>query len=397
VGPYDPVVHPRPVTDRSDGPPVTPRPAATVVLVRAGAAGLEVLLVRRPPTMAFAPDVHVFPGGTLEAGDAGPEAAALRELAEEAGVVLAGPDRLVSLSRWVTPPGYARRFDTRFYAAELPAGTAVSTSVDEIADHRWIRPAAALAALARGELPMWPPTTTTLQQLEHVASFGEIRARLAASLDAEPERPPRAEPVAAAVVRVELAGAGGVPGQTVNAWLVGRRELVAIDPGDPSEAAVDALVAAAARAGGRIAAICLTHVDPDHAAGCEALAQRTGAPILVGPGGAAPLPNAVSELADGQRLAAGDIELVVHATPGPRLDHVALEIVGRGIVAAGDLVGGRAARAVLGPPDTLAWRASLERLVALQPAVLLPGHGPPLDGAAAVSRAEAPPTGSAGG
>jgi glyoxylase-like metal-dependent hydrolase (beta-lactamase superfamily II) len=345
--------------------------------------------------MAFAPDVHVFPGGTLESGDAGPEAAALRELAEEAGVVLTGPDRLVALSRWVTPPGYARRFDARFYAAELPAGARVTIAADEIADHRWTRPADALAALARGELPMWPPTATTLQQLEHVTSFEEIRARLAAPVDAERQPAPRVEPAADEVVRIELGSAGAVPGQTVNAWLAGRLELVAIDPGDPSEAAVDALVAAAQRAGGRIAAICLTHVDPDHAAGCEALAQRTAARILVGPGGAAPLPNAVTELADGQRVMAGDVELLVHATPGPRADHVALELVGRGIVAVGDLVGGRAARAVLGPPDPVAWRASLERIAALRPAVLLPGHGPPLDGD--VSRAGAPPTGSAGG
>jgi glyoxylase-like metal-dependent hydrolase (beta-lactamase superfamily II)/8-oxo-dGTP pyrophosphatase MutT (NUDIX family) len=394
VGPYDPVVHPRPVTDRSDGPPVTPRPAATVVLVRAGAAGLEVLLVRRPPTMAFAPDVHVFPGGTLEAGDAGPEAAALRELAEEAGVVLAGPDRLVSLSRWVTPPGYARRFDTRFYAAELPAGTAVSTSVDEIADHRWIRPAAALAALARGELPMWPPTTTTLQQLEHVASFDEIRTRLTNPAWTA-DRAPRVEPIDDDVIRVELWGAGAVSGQTVNAYLVGRRELVVVDPGDPSEAAIEALVGAAAGRGGRIRAICLTHVDPDHAAGSEALAQRTAAPVFVGPGGAGPLPNAVTELADGDRLPAGDTELRVQATPGPRPDHLALELVGCGIVVAGDLVGGRASRAVLGPPNDTAWRVSLDRLASLRPALVLPGHGPPLRDD--VSRAAGRPTGSAGG
>src|SRR5690349_23443006 len=104
-----------------------PRPAATVVLVRPGSAGLEVLLTHRPPSMAFAPDVHVFPGGAVDPGDADdrllarssvapaeaavalggdlePAAAiaawiaALREVFEEAGVLLAatpsGPDAL---------------------------------------------------------------------------------------------------------------------------------------------------------------------------------------------------------------------------------------------------------------------------------------------------------------
>ena len=49
-----------------------PRPAATVVLLRRGRAGLEVLLTRRPASMAFAPDMHVFPGGRVDAGDADP-------------------------------------------------------------------------------------------------------------------------------------------------------------------------------------------------------------------------------------------------------------------------------------------------------------------------------------
>jgi 8-oxo-dGTP pyrophosphatase MutT (NUDIX family) len=51
---------------------VDPQPAATVVLVRPGAAGLEVLLTHRPATMAFAPDMHVFPGGRVDVADADP-------------------------------------------------------------------------------------------------------------------------------------------------------------------------------------------------------------------------------------------------------------------------------------------------------------------------------------
>ena len=98
--------------------PVEARPAATVVLLRPGSAGLEVLLTQRPTTMAFASDAHVFPGGRVDPEDAAPglagrsvrsaaEAAlalggdlappvalaaflaAIRELFEEAGVLLA--------------------------------------------------------------------------------------------------------------------------------------------------------------------------------------------------------------------------------------------------------------------------------------------------------------------
>jgi len=106
------------VRDVLDGtvPPVTPRDAATVMLLRPAAAGLQVYMLRRRPSMAFAPGAYVFPGGSVDASDggeiawAGPDAgewgrlldapgplaralvcAAVRETFEESGVLLAGP------------------------------------------------------------------------------------------------------------------------------------------------------------------------------------------------------------------------------------------------------------------------------------------------------------------
>ena len=233
-------------------PPVEPRLAATVVLVRPGRGGPEVLLTRRPPSMAFAPNMHVFPGGRVDPGDAEPSllarsvllpseaaralggdlepvlalaahVAAIRELFEEAGVLLADTgagagtgagdpvptrsaalarsalvggdatfatiaaelglrlrtDLLVPLSRWVTPPLLPRRFDARFFAAELPARARVSFEGDEVAGHAWLTPAAALRAMADGELEMWLPTSATLQQLEHASSVAQMREDLA--------------------------------------------------------------------------------------------------------------------------------------------------------------------------------------------------------------------------
>ena len=60
-----------------------------------------------------------------------------------------------------------------------------------------------------------------------------------------------------------------------------------VDPGDPTGPALDRAIAIAAARGGAIAAIALTHADPDHAAGAEALAEHLGIPVLVGPGGGA--------------------------------------------------------------------------------------------------------------
>ena len=88
-------------------------------------------------------------------------------------------DLLVPLSRWVTPPVLPRRFDARFFAAELPAGARVSFEGDEVAGHAWMTPNAALASMAAGELAMWIPTSATLQQLRAVGSLDEIRDRLA--------------------------------------------------------------------------------------------------------------------------------------------------------------------------------------------------------------------------
>jgi glyoxylase-like metal-dependent hydrolase (beta-lactamase superfamily II)/8-oxo-dGTP pyrophosphatase MutT (NUDIX family) len=431
----------------------TPRPAATVVLLRGGRDGPEVLLTQRPASMAFAGDLHVFPGGRVDAGDADPRAvqrsavspaeaatalggdlepaialaayvAALRELFEEAGVLLAEPqpapgrleaarrallggevtigvvadeldlrlrtDLLAPIGHWTTPPIMPRRFDTRFFAAELPDGAEPSFEVDEVIAHRWATPRAALDAMAAGEIGMWVPTSATLQQLEFVTDLAEIRRRIVPSRVAAPrvvaERP--------GITRIVVSGAGAVPGQTVNSYLVGRRRLVLVDPGDPSDAAAAAYLAAAAETGGEIVAVALTHVDPDHAGGAEGMALRLEIPIHVGPGGGRDLPYPVRELADGQSLTDGDLELLSIATPGPRSDHLAFAVDGDLLV--GDLVGGRADQAVLRPVDEAASTASLDRLAARRPARLFPGHGEPFGPEALRVRLEAMPPGSEG-
>lgn len=396
-----------------------PRPAATVVLLRPGPDGLEVLLTHRPATMAFAGDMHVFPGGAVDAADGDPEdpaafeVAAIRELFEEAGVLLADPrgtpptphdvavarealldrahtiaevaerlnlelrtDLLVPLSRWVTPPFVERRFDVRFFAAELPAGIEPSFVGDEVIADRWLTPRAALAARAAGEIGMWVPTTVTLQQLEHVERFAQIKDRLTPG---EPGAISSAEE-APAILRVALPEAGGVQGQEVNAYLVGRRDFVVVDPGDPSDAAAEALLGAAQLRGGGVVGIVLTSSDPSHAAGAEALAGRIEVPVYAGPGAGQALAFSVEEFQHAAALPVGDVVLTVLAAPGPRPDHVALVAAEEGAVFAGDLVGPGASRSISGPPDVPAWLASLDRLANLAPRLVLPGHGEPPSG-----------------
>jgi 8-oxo-dGTP pyrophosphatase MutT (NUDIX family) len=214
---------------------VAPRPAATVALLRDGPDGLEVYLQLRPLGMGFAGGLWVFPGGRVDRADrdpavdrrwAGPApaawaerlglgvgearghvVAACRETLEEAGLLLAtpnpGPGELVQargellagsvafarlLDRlgarletgrlrywawWVTPEAEPRRYDTRFFLAELPAGAAVTAHLAEADRERWVLPA---EAAADQRLPMLPPTRYTLRDL---AGFGSVAEALA--------------------------------------------------------------------------------------------------------------------------------------------------------------------------------------------------------------------------
>jgi len=140
--------------------------------------------MRRPREADFAPGAYVFPGGVAHAEDSqwGDEiaAAAIRELFEEVGILLARDgrrfardrdserirtlvaggisfagalrsiglqpalDRLVLLTRWVTPALLSRRYDARFYLARLPAGQTVRAEPGEVTDWLWVTPERAL-------------------------------------------------------------------------------------------------------------------------------------------------------------------------------------------------------------------------------------------------------------
>ena len=85
------------------GEPTVPRQAASVIVLRGCADALEVLLVKRNPRARFMGGAWVFPGGAVDAGegegDEAHRAAGVRELAEETGIDVPGPDGLVKFSR----------------------------------------------------------------------------------------------------------------------------------------------------------------------------------------------------------------------------------------------------------------------------------------------------------
>ena len=197
----------------SDGQIVTPRPAATVLLVRDGPEGMQVFMVVRHHAIDFASGALVFPGGKVEEGDleiAGGDVekasrvAAIRETFEECGVLLAGPwvgtpvatkgafaeilasrnlapalDALTPFAHWITPPILAKRFDTRFYIVPAPADQTAAHDGGEAVDSVWIEPKRALAEGADGRRTLVLATRLNLELLARSGSAADAVAAAA--------------------------------------------------------------------------------------------------------------------------------------------------------------------------------------------------------------------------
>jgi 8-oxo-dGTP pyrophosphatase MutT (NUDIX family) len=306
---------------------IPPKAAATLVLLRPGRAGYQVLLTRRNRQLRFGGDIHVFPGGRLDPGDADHPAAAVRETREETGIEV-DPSTLVSLTRWVTPPGLPSRYDTRFFAAIVAPGTEVTATSEEVAESRWLTPAEALRAAGDGVLDMWQPTVVTLQQLVPLTTGSDLTATLdaaairAAFAPGEDRRGPILEELDIGLVRVTQPWAEGIEGRTEPGWLVGARDWVFVNPSDPTSETADLIVAAAKRAGARIAAVAVTDLEPRHHAGVEVFAAGMALPVVAGRGVATLAPYPVTELGDGEEVPYGDIALTVRSAPAGRPEAV---------------------------------------------------------------------------
>lgn len=200
---------------------VEPLPSASVIVLRDDP--LEILMLRRPENSSFVPGAWVFPGGVAEPGDAAIAAtlaagtaldtmrvAAIRETFEESGIWIGEPlddeeaargalldgtltleplaararpalDRLVWTSRWITPVGIPKRFDTYFFLVAVGRDVIASVDEREAIDSVWISPSHALERHARREMPMVFPT---LRNLEAIASFATVDELLIARRDA---------------------------------------------------------------------------------------------------------------------------------------------------------------------------------------------------------------------
>jgi recombination protein RecT len=192
------------------GTVLTPLPAASVIVLRD--APLELLMLRRHAGASFMPNAWVFPGGIAEPLDhelAGGDLlgamkiAAVRETFEETGVWLGAPledaehkrrrllagsldirhllaeaavdfEQLVWTSRWITPAGVPKRFDTYFFLARVGREVVASAEDNEAVDVTWIHPADALEKHAAREMQMVFPTLRNLEALTGFDSAGAL-------------------------------------------------------------------------------------------------------------------------------------------------------------------------------------------------------------------------------
>ncbi len=179
---------------------VPPVGAASIILVRD--SPLQALMIRRTATSSFVPDVWVFPGGVLEEEDLSlsdgsmvnaMRIAAARELFEETGIY-AGPaptraaatfielykqtpidlEQLVWTSRWITPVGVPKRFDTYFFLASAGAPQEMRLQAAEAVDSVWISPADAVQCHMHGDFPLVFPTLKNLEAIVGFASVSEL-------------------------------------------------------------------------------------------------------------------------------------------------------------------------------------------------------------------------------
>jgi 8-oxo-dGTP pyrophosphatase MutT (NUDIX family) len=184
------------------------RKAASVIVARDGAGGLEVLVLERGAASRFLPGYVAFPGGAADEADAAlaeewfgsatesARACAVRELLEEVGLALtanglvesrdrsagsisASPPRVEQLrevAHWVAPPQVPVRFDARYYATAAPGGLRVVPDGGETADAWWASPRDLLEDWRTRRRSLFWPTYFTIREIAPCGGVAELLA-----------------------------------------------------------------------------------------------------------------------------------------------------------------------------------------------------------------------------
>jgi glyoxylase-like metal-dependent hydrolase (beta-lactamase superfamily II)/8-oxo-dGTP pyrophosphatase MutT (NUDIX family) len=321
---------------------------------------------------------------------------------------------LAYCGHWITAPGRARRFDTRFFVAAAPEGQAGSHDDAEMVHHIWITPREALERGARGEIELVHATREILNQLKNFPAAGEalrhIRAlkeietnRACIALGKEGEKVFRridpqyheihwSDPEETGkttydliagepkrldrwVTRLIAPNPGMMTGPGTNTYIVGENEHAVIDPGPDIASHIEKILAF-----GNIKWILCTHTHMDHSPAAAAIKAATGAQLLGRPAPAGQGQDASFKpdfvLENGQRIDLNGISLRAIHTPGHASNHLCYLLESTRMLFTGDQVM-QGSTVVINPPDgdMRAYLQSLEKLIDEDLAIIAPGHG----------------------
>lgn len=349
--------------------------------------------------------------GALHRGEA-----RLQDVCGDCGLALA-VDRLVYFGHWLTPIGRRKRFDTRFFVAEAPAGQAATADDAETVEQRWFTPAEALAQSR--ELRLVTPTVKTLEAIARfdsvpalfewaraprliVPSMPHMGVGSQGLRPVAPDEPAWAElrridpegratgcyeivpdvavRLSARIIRVSADNGSVMTGPGTNTYLVAGANgaWAVIDPGPLDAGHVQAVLDAAP---GPIRWIFATHTHPDHSPATVLLKERTGARVYGRVADHAEWQDASfapdEALAGGERFVLGAAStLRAIRTPGHASNHICYLLEEEKTLFTGDHVM-QLTTVVINPPDgdMAAYLASLRELLALDLEWLAPGHG----------------------
>jgi len=404
--------------------------SAAVILLKKEAGSLRVFWLRRAKALRMGGGFYAFPGGKVDKADETTPAegsaeglhrfcvAALRELFEETGVLLAknvaqlappvvaafrealmegrvdfasqlkqlglrlDASSLLPAGVWITPTFFPVRFYAQFFLLTCPEGAQPQVCSEEAEEGNWVLPEEALRLWEEGEALLHPPNLHIMRCLAGFHSEAQLRYELSNPpfcIDNIAQHPEFQR----GVVLLPLKSNTLPPAEYTNTYVLGTGDLWVVDPGfcDEKSRAHCLRVLSELKAMGKTPrGIFLTHQHADHTESAHWLSQQCALPIACHALTARQLSFPVERLLeDGETLVLEGplrMRLQVLHTPGHAAGHLCLWEERRGILIAGDMVAGQGTISIVPPDGDMAdYVAQLERLLRLGPRVIHPAHG----------------------